>query len=624
MANKNAVLSRPTPDATIHRNAFDRSSLREYHYSLGQLVPVWFEPVIAGSHVRLNRKIFQRTADLKTAAFPQLDTHIQYYFVPFRQLWSLWPSFKLGIKDVESTGLYSHADEINVATQFGGNVNMPNRVPYTTLSDLESALLNAQSQQCLDIFGNPWVDSAKKLLNCLGYGYPNYGANDLEVNLWPLLAYHKIYFDHFRNTQYENNCARMYNLDYLWAQTQNMKVPANALLDTQATNGIPFTSLLNLHYVNYRNDYFTNIYPSLNYVSATINAGNAGIGGQLISSGIGLPSNIVDGNVGNVSVSITGSTGSSSIFTGSANNGNNSITAFNGGSSGDNASVGLFAYAGASNPLSHDHPISSSFNLNASQILNVQAIRAQFALDKLLRSSAYASQHVKDQYEARFGIKYPNDNSHSVFIGAYKNDITIGEVTSTSNTSAAGGDQLGAIGGKGVGYDDFGSALDFNASEDGIVMAVQYSTIRSMYRSLGIDSYLTKHLPEDYFQPEFMDMGLEPVYGYEFSQSLGSSTILGYRPRNQRYKLGIDKSYGLFADTSQDLSMFVNHTDMHRLPVVGQKGVNYAWFKMQPSDLDSIMAKLYDGTWSSDQIFGQTLFSCVVNQNMSVHGQPSL
>lgn len=622
MANKNAVLSRPTPDATIHRNAFDRSSLREYHYSLGQLVPVWFEPVIAGSHVRLNRKIFQRTADLKTAAFPQLDTHIQYYFVPFRQLWSLWPSFKLGIKDVESTGLYSHADEINVATQFGGNVNMPNRVPYTTLADLEIALINAQSQQCLDIFGNPWVDSAKKLLNCLGYGYPNYGANNLEVNLWPLLAYHKIYFDHFRNTQYENNCARMYNLDYLWAQTQNMKIPANALLDTQATNGIPFTSLLNLHYVNYRNDYFTNLYPSLNYVSATINAGNSGIGGQLISSGIGLPANIVNGNVQSVPVSINASGITSSDGGRWVNN--------NGGSlpNGDAYihTNGYMYNETTNNSLKHDHTFSltSSSSLDASQVLNVQAIRAQFALDKLLRSSAYASQHVKDQYEARFGIKYPSDNTHSVFIGAFKNDITIGEVTSTSNTSAAGGDQLGAIGGKGVGYDDFGSALDFNAKEDGIVMAVQYSTIRSMYRSLGIDSYLTKHLPEDYFQPEFMDMGLEPVYGYEFSQSLGSQTILGYRPRNQRYKLGIDKSYGLFADTSQDLSMFVNHTDMHRLPIVGQKGVNYAWFKMQPSDLDSIMAKLYDGTWSSDQIFGQTLFSCVVNQNMSVHGQPSL
>ena len=30
MANKKAVLSRPLPDAQVARNAFDRSSMREY------------------------------------------------------------------------------------------------------------------------------------------------------------------------------------------------------------------------------------------------------------------------------------------------------------------------------------------------------------------------------------------------------------------------------------------------------------------------------------------------------------------------------------------------------------------------------------------------------------------
>ena len=135
---------------------------------------------------------------------------------------------------------------------------------------------------------------------------------------------------------------------------------------------------------------------------------------------------------------------------------------------------------------------------------------------------------------------------------------------------------------------------------------------------------MTKHLPEDYFQPEFQNLGLEPVYGSELNASLGQTTILGYRPRNQRYKLGVDKSYGLFADMSQDLSHFINHTDVNRLPAVGQAGVNFAWFKLKPSDLDGITTSDWDGTWSTDQFYGQTVFGATIIQYMSVHGQPSL
>ena len=132
MANKKAVLGRPLPNASTPRNAFDRSSRRQFHYALGQLVPAWWEPVIAGSKLKLNRKVFQRTADVNTAAFPKLDTHVQYYYVPFRQLWSFWDDFKLGIQDTNSSALFNAAD------LFGRS--MPTRVPYTTASDIATTL----------------------------------------------------------------------------------------------------------------------------------------------------------------------------------------------------------------------------------------------------------------------------------------------------------------------------------------------------------------------------------------------------------------------------------------------------------------------------------------------------
>lgn len=565
MANKKAVLTKPTPDATIARNAFDRESMRCYHYALGQLVAPWWEVLTAGSHCKLNRKIFQRTCDLNTAAFPIMDTHIQYYFVPFRQMWSLWDDFKLGIRDVHSTSLVNPLDTSSGSQYY----NLPSRAPYTTLTDIYATLAIMSQNGLIDIFGNELEPQAEKLLNMLGYGLPSPMASYVaDVNLWPLLAYHKIYYDHFRNTQYEPQKPALFNMDYLWSQNRSMLLPSSELYGQDG--------LLAPHYVNYRNDYFTNIYPSLNYLGTT----------SLYNSNrnsIGVPS-----SVQNTINGLSNTYGNFGVFSN-----NNGVLVGN-------------QTSGQTNKL-----------------LTLQTLRSAFALDKLQRSSAYAGQHAKEQYEARFGIKFKDSPNHSIFIGAFKNDIQIGEVTSTADTGSSGL-PLGAIGGKGVGFDDWGKTLEFTAEEDGIVMAIQYTTIRSCYRSAGIDSYLIKHLPEDYFQPEFQNLGLEPVYGLELNQSLGTSTLLGFRPRNQRYKLGVDKSYGLFADIGSDLSMFINHTDVARIPTVGQQGVSYSWFKVAPNDLDQVARVAFDGTMQTDHFFGQTIFGCTVNQNMTVHGQPSL
>ena len=390
MANKKAVLTKPTPDASIARNAFDRESMRCYHYALGQLAAPWWEVLTAGSHCKLNRKIFQRTCDLNTAAFPIMDTHIQYYFVPFRQMWSLWDDFKLGIKDVHSTSLVNALDTSSGSEYY----NLPSRAPYTTLTDIYSTLGSMSANALTDIFGNSLEPQAEKLLNMLGYGYPSPLASYVaDVNLWPLLAYHKIYYDHFRNTQYEPQKPALFNMDYLWSQNRSMLLPSSELY---GQNG-----LLAPHYVNYRNDYFTNIYPSLNYL------GTSSLYNSNVNS-IGLPSSIV------------GATSVTSPNTFRLNQDSN----------------GVSLYQSVSNLTSRN------------QTISLQSIRSAFALDKLQRSSAYAGQHAKEQYEARFGIKFKDSPNHSIFIGAFKNDIQIGEVTSTADTGSSGL-PLGAIGGKG-------------------------------------------------------------------------------------------------------------------------------------------------------------------------------
>ena len=108
MANLKAALTRPKVSEHYARNPFDRSYSVNTSYQLGGLEPFFAQPFIAGSHVKLNRAIFQRTADVNTAAFPKVDTHVEFFVVPIRLLWAYWNNFKLNIQDFNSQRMYHH------------------------------------------------------------------------------------------------------------------------------------------------------------------------------------------------------------------------------------------------------------------------------------------------------------------------------------------------------------------------------------------------------------------------------------------------------------------------------------------------------------------------------------
>lgn len=596
------VLGRPLPDASIPRNAFDRSYVRNFNHSVGMLLPVFCEPVIAGSSIKLNRQIFERTADVNTAAFNKLDTHIQFYAVKLKYLYSRWDDFKLNIQDLQ-TSAYNF-----VSNDFVRVPDVPSSIPTF---DIHERFQLPDVADLKDGVGYSWVNGALRLLDLLGYnGYDIY-ADSPQMNTLRLQAYQKVYFDHFRNTAYESNNPFAYNSDLF---VQNNGSPVSEVVYNQFLKEI-----MTLRYVNYRKDYFQNIYPALNYVVSD----PSGLSWQL-------PSSLV-GATGSAPVSLSGS-GTLAGVTGSDRDRWSTGDGFNG-----NVEI-LNGSALVNNRLhftEHTHTVSGSASLNSSgslglnpSVYNVQAIRASFALDKLLRSSAYAPKHARDQYKARYGISGKGFDDHlSDFIGAFMNDITIGEVVSTSDTlNGDVGNRLGAIGGKGIGSGDYGRTLEYTANEDSLIVGVCYTIPRTQYDGNRYDNWNMKSVREDFFIPEYMDLGLQPLYRGELYEGdeVTRNFILGYVPRYQEYKLGIDVNNGLFIN-GESLSPFVVHTNAEErgLSPVGH-GVNNNFFKVTPSDVDSLFVQSYDGEQRSDQIYSNCRFMFVVNCNMSVHGQPHL
>ena len=546
------VFNRPRPDATLPRNAFPRGNKLKFNFSHGMILPTLAKPCVGGSKISINLKAFCRSFPVNTSAFTSTRVYTDVYCVPLRQLFTQFGQFKTKTNDNHSTLMPS----------------VPTSLPKLSRADLTTVLSNPNNID--DIHGYDFEDGAERICELLntgaGYGF-NYDCGDLNM-LLPA-AYQKICFDHYRNTMYEANDPEAYNLD---------QFASSGVISTAAA-----TKMLTIRYCNYKKDYFSNIYPSLNYLASSANG---------MQSQWSIPSSVVGHKFFDTyyNYDVDNSSPSSTVSM-------NSVVQ-NGG----------------------------QFTSNN---FSVQSLRAAFALDKLVRASSYAPQHVKDQYEARYGFRpkgYSMEESYR--LGSFAFDVVFNEVVSVADTYDSQNDEgqpLGNIGGKGIGGSDWQDVIDYKCEDDCIIMAVTYAIPSTSYDALGVDKFNQKFLPTDFFQPEFMDLGMQPV---ELKELFGSNVtalnniILGYQPRYSEYKVGIDRNCGLFRYGNQ-LQAFTMH-GRSNYPISGQSGLQASFFKVNPSDSDSIFVNQFNGQQANDQFFGifEFAFACVAP--MSVHGQPRL
>lgn len=537
---KNKILSRPVPDASLPRNAFDRGFSLKFNFSSGILSPTFAQPAVGGSKIKINQNAFVRSAAVNTSAMTSVNVYTDFYCVPIKQLFTQFGQFKTKTNDIHTSLLSS----------------VPTTLPSLTHANLVSAISSMAND--VDIHGYVASDGALRLgeLLNLGFGYGfTYDVGSLNM-LLPA-AYQKCYFDHYRNTSYEANDVEAYNLDQ-FATSGSISVAVAK-------------KLLSLRYCNYKKDYFSNLYPSLNYIAS----GASGLQTNWV-----VPSSVVGAEV----------SGAFGVY-------NNA----------DSTRIGITT--------------ASNFG-----VMSVQTLRAAFALDKLVRASSYAPQHVKDQYEARYGFKsYQYNGEESTRIGSFRFAVRFGEVVSTADTSSAsGGQPLGDIGGKGVGGSDWQDNIEYVCHDDSIIMGITYCIPVTTYDSLGCDKFNQKFLATDFFQPEFMDLGMQPILFKEIFGSNNNSIsnlIMGYQPRYSEYKIGIDRN-ALEFRYGRALTAYTMHGRANM--AMSGNGVTAGFFKVNPADMDSIFVTQYSGDSQSDQFFGMFEFAFACVAPMSIHGNPRL
>ena len=201
----------------VHRAGFDLSSRMCFTAKVGEMLPVKYWDLLPGDSFKIDGKSFMRTLPVQKATFGRIREYYDFYFVPYNLLWDKFESWI-----VQTKNAYHAKTNLTAADNF-------KTCPYFTDADIVGALSSMGTKEALAYldYWHEGSDKAKwaesdmsKLLSYLGYptSLAPSGASNVALNPFPLLAYHKIYQDYFRFSQWEDAAPWTYNLDYILSE----------------------------------------------------------------------------------------------------------------------------------------------------------------------------------------------------------------------------------------------------------------------------------------------------------------------------------------------------------------------------------------------------------------------
>ena len=611
----------------VKRNGFDLSFKNAFTAKAGELLPVMVKEVIPGDKFKISAQSFTRTQPLNTAAYVRMREYYDVFFVPYRLLWSRYPTFFTNLPD------YHRSSSINSAGSVG------DMHPYFTSDQIQSYLnkiadlptTGDESLKRYNFFGFDRGNLTRKLLDYLGYGFAPLSAvgtsGGMVMNPNPLLAYQKIYQDYYRDDQWEKAAPFTYNLDYIEdSETVNIPVESIDLSDT---------TMFDLRYCNWQKDYFMGMLPSPQYGDESFVSVGDGVSQIFSVSGdaqfTGGHFNTFDSQYigfGSSSTGVPNSLHPVDFKYGVSIGQSNGSLIFN-----DDPSIQLDSITGLATNFSSGtieglSGLSGSIPALSSRF-SVLALRQAEALQKWKEIAQSGKQDYRTQMQKHFGVTPSYAMSdHCQYVGGWTTNLDINEVV---NTNLSSDDSSANIFGKGVATGNGG--CDFDAKEHGILMVIYHNMPLLDWDSFGAKRLNLKSSFTDYAIPEFDSIGMQQLYQSELLSPLmstteGESSIeLGYVPRYADYKTAYDEIHGAFHDTLVGWVAPLS-TTWWRTYVgnvynrYGSIRIVYEFFKVNPQILDNLFGVNADSSTSTDQFLINSFFDVKCVRNLDYNGLP--
>jgi len=522
MANRSNIMGLHGLKNKTSKNSFDLSHRNLFTAKVGELIPCSVFELNPGDTINLDTSYFTRTAPLDSAAYTRLRENVQFFFVPYSQLWKYFDSQVMNM-----TSTSNGADISRVATGLTSNSKITTQMPFVQYKALHEEL-TAQANAGIDSLSSTtvltpalnnngeyrWACSAK-LLQMLGYGnFPEQnfgiasnqahykldtfgasGSSDTQLNLnlsiFRLLAYHKVCNDHYTYRQWQPYNAYLCNVDYLVPDKSGSLDISSLLPWKNKLSGKENLTLLDMRFSNLPLDYFNGVLPTPQFGSESI-----------------------------VNLNLGSATGSASIST----------------------------------------DLSSS--------LSVLALRQATALQKYKEIQLANDSDFVSQIEAHFGVTPKHSDTVSYFLGGASSMI---DINPQINSNLADWSQFTAIKAAPLGQGH--AKIKFTADTYGIVLGIYRCVPVLDYAHVGVDRTLLKTDASDFVIPELDSIGMQQTVvgeicmpsfhdGYSSILQVKPSTSYGYAPRYSEYKTSFDRYNGEFC---YSLSNWVTGLNLSRL-----------------------------------------------------------
>ena len=437
--------------------------------------------------------------------------------------------------------------------------------------------------------------------------------NSPNLSILPLLAYHKICNDHYRNEKWQTFEPWTCNIDYLLPQA-NMN--ANTFISKSLFTSTK-TSILDLENSNLPIDYFTSVLPRAQYGDESVAAVD------------------LKGKDALLWFNDPGDTTKGPIFDSGASVPNDYLQRPN---IAPTPSSGAYAYPIQSS-VTGASLIGFKGDLTADASLKISALRSATALQKYKEIQNSNDPDFANQVLAHFGIKPKVDARTSIFIGGDDKTLSINPQV---NTNFIDGGQPDI---KAIGIGDLSAGCKFTATTYGMIIGIYRAVPQLDYAHVGIDRNLFKTDATDFPIPELDSIGMQTQYRVELSApllglnkflgapdivpgSIDLSLTYGYAPRYAELKSARDYFEGGFLGsysswvTGYDesfLSTWRRNLGSDKLPNYGS--IN-GLFRCRPSLLYPIFVNQWSGTVNDDKLLIGSVNTCVAVRPFSMYGLP--
>lgn len=579
------------------RSAFDLSSKVAFSAKTGELLPIKWYFTMPGDKFTLKRQHFTRTQPVNTSAYTRIREYYDWFWVPLHLLWRNAPEV---ISQMQSN--------VQHASSESSSLVLGNYLPTITNNQLAVACSNLSGKK--NYFGYDRSDLSYKLIQYLRFGNSGQASSrfgtsvsssdasytqayrfNLNLSIFPLLAYKKFCQDYFRYSQWQSSSPYLWNIDYYTGVNQ-------ALLSSIPSAGDPYwknNTLFDLEYCNWNKDLFMGILPDTQF-GDVVSIDTGGLKTQDLY----------------VEAKLTSSS-SSRTYLGSKVS-----------SSGTDFSINAGPNAVSSNPLFVNMPsVAASFD--------VLSLRRGEALQRWKEISLNVPQNYRAQIKAHFGVDVgENMSGMSTYVGGDSSSLDISEVVNT-NLQSGDSQSEAVIAGKGVGSSQ--GSEKFEARDWGVLMCIYHNVPLLDYVCSAPDPQFFVTQNTDLPIPELDSIGMQsiPISMYSNSNNelvTGFSSAdytMGYLPRYYSWKTSYDYVLGAFTTTEKEwVAPLTPSVWKNMLSTIstGSSSVSYNIFKVNPSVLDSIFQVNANSKWDTDPFLINCSFDVKVVRNLDYSGMP--